>query len=180
MNKSAGIYKTEAIVLSATQMGEQDILLTFYSRGYGRITARAISARKKEGKLKGYLQPFTYGRFLLAKSKTIDIVTDVELLENFNYLRGSLAALAYAYYFSELIGKLVVGSEPDENVWRLVLRVFEVLDQRNSDLVKIKVLFEQKLLEFLGYGKQTKTAPRFIWELFGEEVKAEKFLKMVS
>jgi len=177
MSKEA-VYKTEGIILKSADLGQLDRLLTIYSRSHGKISVRAISAQKKESKLRGYLEPFTYSKFLLAKSKTIDILTDAESVDNFSFLHQNLESLAYAYYFSELIDKLIVAPERDENVWRLILRAFKVLDQKQTDLPKIKMLFEQKLLEFLGHGiPKNKKAPEVIQGLVGEKIKAEIFLK---
>ena len=171
--------------------------MTIYTRGYGKIQARAISARKKESKLNGALQSFTYGNFLLAKSKTIDIVTDLEVISSYSYLHSHLENLGYAFYFSELIDKLIPAPERDDNVWRLVSRAFEVLNNpptplcvrgaeggevcvKGKNLPKIKILFEDKLAEFLGHGKieQVKPAQRlnYLQGLAGEQINSQKFL----
>jgi len=177
MHKGVGVYKTEGVILKSADLGQLDRLLTIYTRGYGKIMARAISARKRESKLRGYLEPFVYAKFLLAKSRTIDILTDIEPLDNFSQLRQNLESLAYAYYFSELVDKLIPAPERDEKVWALVSRVYQVLDQKRTDLPKIKNLFEQKLLEFLGHGiPKNKKATEIIQGLAEEEIKSEKFL----
>ena len=181
MNKLP-VFKTEGIILKTADLGELDRLLVIYTKGYGKILVRAISVRKKESKLKGLIQNFTRANFLLAKSKTINIVTDVELIDSFNFLHGSLRSLAYAFYFSELIDKLIVGPENDPNVWRLVSRVFEVLNKPGSDLSKIKEAFERKLLEFLGYSdlRVAKARIDFIQSLADGEIKSLKFLKQLK
>ncbi|MFH1385638.1 MAG: DNA repair protein RecO, partial [Patescibacteria group bacterium] len=104
MNKLP-IYKTEGIILKSADWGDLDRLLTIYTRGYGKIQARAISARKRDSKLNGLLQSFTLSQFLLAKSKTIDIITDLSVINGYNYLHNNLESLGYAFYFSELIDK---------------------------------------------------------------------------
>ncbi len=209
MNKLP-VYKTEGIILKSADWGDLDRLLTIYTRGYGKIQARAISARKKESKLNGWLQSFTFGQFLLAKSKTIDIITDLSVINSYNYLHANLEILGYAFYFSELIDKLIPAPERDENVWRLVNRVFEVLNsphpslkiregarpplklrggegELSSDLSKIKIAFEDKLLEFLGHPKPAacgKTLPtqrlNYLQSLAGERINSHKFLAQIN
>lgn len=181
------VYKTEGIILKTADLGELDRLLIIYTKGYGKISARAISVRKKESKLRGLLQSFVYARFLLAKSRTIDIVTDVEILDNFNFLRGNLFRLGLAFYFSELVDKLVVAPERDENLWRLILRGFEVLNQPGVNLSKIKTAFEEKLLEFLGHpgfemrGKISPHQKAFYLEsLVGGPIKSTRFLTSLN
>lgn len=200
------VFKTEGIIIKSADLGELDRLITVYSRGYGKILTRAISARKLESKLRGYLEPFTYSSFLLAKSKTIDIVTDIEPIDNFSHLHGNLESLAYAFYFTELIDKLVVAPERDDKIWALILRAFQVLNEYNSprpslksregvanppsyikrgvggvNLSKIRVLFEQKLLEFLGHGlPKNKTALEIIQGLVGKRIESNKFLGQIN
>lgn len=200
MANKVSIYKTEGIIIKAVDLGELDRLLFVYTRGYGKISLRAISARKKESKLRGLLEPFTRGQFVLAKSKTIDIVTDFEVADSFSYLHKNLESLAYAYYFAELIDKLITSPEGDEDVWRLVARVFEVLNDppkalcvastkggevcvQGKNLAQIKILFEEKLVEFLGYGKmnQLKIVQRlnYLESLAGERINSHKFLRQM-
>ena len=204
MNKLP-VYKTEGIILKATDLGDLDRLVTVYTRGYGKIQARAISVRKKESKLNGLLQSFTYGHFLLAKSKTIDIITDLEVINSYNYLHSHLANLGYAYYFAELIDKLIPAPERDDNVWRLAARVFEVLNNPPAppsftgglNLSKLKILFEDKLLEFLGQpslklwlashpklNHQDKISPvqrlNYLQSLAGERINSYKFLAQIG
>jgi len=181
MNKLP-VFKTEGIILRTADLGELDRLFVIYTKGYGKISARAISIRKKESKLKGLFQNFTRANFLLAKSKTIDILTDAEPIDNYNFLHSNLRSLAYAFYFSELIDKLIVGPENDHNVWRLASRAFEVLNQPQKDLPKIKEAFEKKLLEFLGYASPALAKERtdFIQSLADGEIKSFKFLKQLG
>ncbi|KKS65673.1 MAG: repair protein RecO protein [Parcubacteria group bacterium GW2011_GWA1_42_7] len=182
MNKLP-VYKTEGIIIRTADLGELDRLISIYTKGYGKILVRAISARKKESKLKGFLQNFTYARFSLAKSRTIDIVTDVEVINGFSYLHNHLNNLCCAFYFSELIDKLIAGPEMDENVWRLILRAFEVLDEPGKNLSQIRGLFEDKFLEFLGHptlamrGKETKMQKlNYLQNLAGGKIRSFKFL----
>lgn len=178
------VYKTEGIILKSADWGDLDRLLTIYTRGYGKIQARAISARKKDSKLNGCLQSFTHGQFLLAKSKTIDIVTDLEVFDSHQFLRGHLENTAYAWYFAELIDKLIPAPERDEDIWRLIFRAFEVLNQKRNDLPKIRIAFEDKLVEFLGHGKMDYPKPaqrlNYLQSLAGENLNAQKFLAQIS
>jgi len=175
--KGVGVYKTQGIILKKTELSDTDRLLTVYTQSAGKILVRAKGIGKKESKLKSLTEPFNLCEFMLAKSKTMDVLAGVYPIKEFSYLHNNLSSLAYAFYFAELIDKMVAAPERDDNLWRLILRAFEVLNQKRDDLPKIKTLFEQKLLEFLGHGKPTKkTALEIIRELVGERIQTEKFL----
>jgi len=186
MANKVSIYKTEGIIIKAADLGGLDRLLFVYTRGYGKIAVRAISARKKESKLRGLIEPFTRGQLVLAKSRTVDIVTDFEVADSFSYLHKNLENLAYAYYFAELIDKLITSPEGDDDIWRLVARGFEVLNQKRGDLAEIRVMFEDKLIEFLGHSKSArlgKTLPlqrlNYLQSLAGERLNSPKFLAQI-
>lgn len=179
-----GIFKTEGIILKASPLSEADLILTIYTSGYGKISARAISARKKRSKLKGFLQPFSLAKFSFAKSRTIDIITEVQPINNFLVLKRDLKLLAYAFYFSELLDKLIIGPERDERIWKLAWRAFEVLEEENKDLPEIKKAFENKLLQFLGYGilNENNNLKRlnYFQNLAGERINSAGFLGEVG
>ena len=60
-----GLYKTEAVVLRARDLGEADRILTLYSREYGKLDAVAKGVKKMRSKMGGSAQPLTYSSFLL-------------------------------------------------------------------------------------------------------------------
>ena len=62
-------YNTKAIVLSCRPSGEDDCLVTLFTQAYGKIHARAISARKPTSKLRGHIEP---GRKIDAMLTSID------------------------------------------------------------------------------------------------------------
>jgi len=221
------VYKTEGIIIKKTDLAEIDRFLTIYTKDLGKILIRAKGIGKKESKLKSLIEPFNLCEFLLARSKTIDVLTNVYPIKEFDFLHSNLTSLAYAFYFAELIDKLVVAPERDDKIWALLKRAMEVLDKpnsviprpkaeespanaggevpqtreiprgvyternecaRNDGLNRIKILFEQKLLEFLGHGlpphqngvggiPKNKTAPEVIQGLVDGPILSEKFLK---
>ena len=181
------VYKTEGIILKKTDLSDTDRLLTVYTKKFGKILVRARGVGKKESKLKSLIEPFNVYEFLLARSKNIDVLANSSLIKEFIFLRSNLENLALAIYFAELVDKLVVAPEEDENLWLLITRATEVLNERRTDLRKIKTAFEQKLLEFLGhptFAMQGKSTPlqktHYFESLAGEEIKSVKFLSPLS
>ena len=141
------VYKIEGIIIKKAGLGEMDRLLTIYSREHGKIQVRAKSVRKAESKLKGFLELFTHSIFLLAHSKTIDIVTGVEPINIFPHLRSNLNLVNRSFNIVGLINRLVVAPERDESLWQLILQTFQSLDGGAGGAD-----FEERLLEVLGYG----------------------------
>ncbi len=76
------LIKTKAIVIRSLPYGESDLVVTFFSPGFGIIRGMAKGARKSRRRFQGSLEPFTtvmLGAFLkesgaLARVDTADIV----------------------------------------------------------------------------------------------------------
>lgn len=176
------VYKTQGIIIKKKDLSEADRLLTIYTKDFGKICVRAKAVQKSSAKLKGHLELFVVSYLMMAQGKNLDIVTGAETIENYSFLRRHLPSLAAAYYFSELIDKLIVGPEKDTRIWPLLLASFFQLNQSQPKIESLIKLFEQKLLEFLGYDLSAKQQDPilFIQHTLGEKINSKKFLNVLK
>ena len=170
------LYKTQGIIIKKANLGEVDRLLTVYTKDFGKILVKGKSVRKNQAKLKGHLELFLQSHLMIAPGKGLDIVTGAEIIESFSYLHQNLASLTAAYYLSELTDKLIAGPEKDANIWNLLLLSFQRLNQENQKIKTITSDFENRFLEFLGYGSYQKNPLAFIESLLGEKMKSYQLL----
>ncbi len=174
------LYKTEGIVLNKEQSNDVDAILTVYTRNRGKIYVKAKGVRKKESKLKGFLEPFSHNSFLLVRSRTwADVLAGAETIEYFATVFEDVRRLALAFFIAETLDKTIVAPERDEEAWQFIVKVFQTLNNKNYAPEKIKVAFEKRILEVLGYDSSGKNLLRQINELAGEEIKSHKFLQEV-
>jgi len=172
------LYKTQGIIIKNSNLGEFDRLITVYSKDFGKLAIKGKAVRKNQAKLKGHLELFLYSHLMVAPGRGWDIITSAETIKSFSSLHQNLPALFAAAYFSELIDKLIVGPEKDENIWQLVLNSFEHLEAR-KEVKPIIGNFENKLLEFLGYGQQ-KDFISFVESLVNDKIRSYQDLtKMI-
>src|SRR3989344_8334314 len=92
-------YSSDCIVLSRRNYGEADRILTVYSRHYGKLKLLAKGVRKPKSKKRGHIEVFSRLRFSASKGKGIDIITEAELIEPYDFLRRDLRKTSLAYYF---------------------------------------------------------------------------------
>lgn len=170
------LYKTQGIIIKRDNLGEFDRLLTVYTKSFGKILLRGKSIRKNQSKLKGHLELFSCIDLLIAPSKNLDVITGADIIENFPGLRNNLPSLSAAYYLSELTDKMIAGSEKDENIWLALLSSFQGLNQSNQEIKAVVSSFENKLLEFLGYGQQ-KNPLNFVESFLKERLNSKRFLQ---
>ena len=171
------LYKVRGIIIKKTNLGDTDRLITVYSKDFGKILVKAKSIRKNQAKLKGHLELFLYSHLMIAPGKGFDIITGAETIEPFSRLHNRLPSLVAGYYLAELGDKLIVGPEKDENIWALFLSTLRQLNQVNCDTKATISNFENRLVEFLGYGTEKYNIDNVFQSLLGEKVKSKYFLQ---
>ena len=72
---SERIYRTEAIVLRRSELGEADRVLTIYTPQWGKLRTIAKGVRRPASKLRGHLELFTRAKLLLARGRNLDVIT---------------------------------------------------------------------------------------------------------
>ncbi len=77
------LYRDEAVVLRTQKLGEADRIVTFLTRGSGRIRAVGKGVRRTRSKFGSRLEPFMQVDLQLAHGRSLDIVTQVETIEPF-------------------------------------------------------------------------------------------------
>jgi len=113
----ASTYTSDAIILKRWDYKEQDRMVRVLTRDHGKITCRAISARKTTSKLAGHLEPFIHTQAFFARSKTIDIIAGSNTVDSFSRLRQSIPHYAIAGYFAEIVDRAVQERDPDAAVF---------------------------------------------------------------
>lgn len=144
------LFKTEAAVLRTRELGEADRLVTLLSRERGKINAVAKGARKIKSKLAAGVDLFIYGNYMLYQGKTLATVTQQEIVETFTHLKEDPAAYAYAFYFSELVDRVLIEEAKSRGVLRLLTDAWRVL-KGERDFFLLARAFEIKLLSAVGY-----------------------------
>src|SRR3989338_9061884 len=152
-------YKTRAICLKNTPLGEADKLVTLFTYRHGKIRAKAPGAARVPSRLGGVVQTFTYGDFLLAKGRTIDIIAQCEVRETFQPIRENPKFLKSGFYFIKLADLATVEGQPNPELFKLLLKylailLFPKLDissdriEKNFEieLMKVEVIYKEKVL----------------------------------
>ncbi len=145
-------YRAEALVLKHQPLGEADLLVTCYTREEGKVRAVARGARRPASKLVGHLEPLTRVSLSLARGRSLDQVTQAQVVDSFAALKGDLSAVAKGLYVAELVGGFGVEASANPALYRLALETLASLlpedGQPPSDLPLR--FFELHLLEVSG------------------------------
>lgn len=149
------IQKTEAFVLKSQPFRTSSLLVTTFTRSFGKVKGVAKGVRKE-----GMIRPSTFEPFTLLEvvyyekiRSEIHLISEASILETFEGLRRELQTLATAYYFVELVDQLTESHDPHEPIFELLHFAFQLLPSFPSSLVarffEIRLLHETGLLPHL-------------------------------
>lgn len=138
-------YRTEALTLARSTLGEADLLITLYSRDRGKIRAVAKGARRSTSKLVGHLEPLTRVQLSLSMGRNLDIITQAQVLSNFNPLKENLAAITKGLYVAELVDGFGSEAQPNPAVYDLALDILEAIAGDSESELPLR-FFELRLL----------------------------------
>jgi len=144
------VYKTEAIVLKRTNLGEADSIITFYTPNLGKIRAIAKGVRRPKSKLGGHLDLLTQSSLLLAQGQNLDVITQCQTIESFLPLRSDLWRTSCAIYVVELVDQFTAEEVENYPIYRLLQTALLRLCEAQSNELVLRY-FELQLLSHLGY-----------------------------
>ena len=147
------LYRLSAIVLKRRDTGEADRLLTVLTADRGKLTLLAKGVRRSASRKAGHIEPFTYVQLLVAKGRSLHLVTQAETMEAHRHLREDLWLSAWAYYVAELADAFIRDEDPHAPLFDLLLETLGRLDQGNEPALAVRY-YELHLLGLAGFQPQ--------------------------
>ncbi|MBU0605579.1 MAG: DNA repair protein RecO [Candidatus Omnitrophica bacterium] len=146
------IQKSDGILLRRQDLRETSILLTFYTRDFGKIKGIVRGVRGPRAIFGGgAYELFALDEIIFYERKGGEIFTisQCDLLNYFNPIRASLEKLSYASYIVELLDSVTGLSDKNSEVFDLALNSITLLAGHSSSR-RVARIFEIKLLSLLG------------------------------
>lgn len=150
------LYRVSGVVLRHRDLGEADRLVRLLTRERGKLSVVAKGAKRPKSKLASAVQPFTQSRLQIAVGRSLDIITQAQLVDSHYALRTDLTRLAYANHLSELVDAFLEEGQRSARVYDLHLGALRRL-AAGEPLDLVARAFELVLLSLLGFGPQWET-----------------------
>jgi DNA repair protein RecO (recombination protein O) len=148
-------YKTEAIVIKKTKLGEADSILTFFTPGLGEIQGFARSLRKTKSKMAGHLELLTHSTVSFSRGRNIDTITGAQTINTFLPLKSDLWLTSCGLYVAELVNQFAAEHQENYPLFQLTLETLQRLCQENNKELVLRY-FELHLLDTSGYRPQLR------------------------
>lgn len=148
---------TQGIVLSRTDFGEADRILTILTPDHGRIRAIAKGVRKIKSKLAGGIELFSISQITFIQGKS-DIYTLISsrLDKHFGRIGKDIERTMFGYEVLRLINKSVEDNAGEE-YFALLGQVLAALDRQNLPQPAIELWLSAQLLKLAGHSPNLST-----------------------
>ena len=147
-----GSNEAHAVLLNATDYGESDMILTFYTEEFGKVKGIAKGARRSRRRFVGALDAPSHVKGIFHHSEKSDLVRvdAASLTDGFSGLKTDVLRYAESCCLLELVSETTREGQPSAAIYRLLLE-FLRLFETGGDNKTLLLFFEIKLLGLAGY-----------------------------
>lgn len=143
--------RAEGIVLRRLTVTESSLIVTWYTREFGKLKTLAKGARRSKGPFQGKIDLFYRDEIVFLRSRRSDLhlLHDCFLEEAHAELRQSIESLTAGSYVCELVDLATEREDPNEKIYELLATVLPALEVRHDGVLLI--WFELRLLAAAGW-----------------------------
>ena len=144
------MYQTEGIILSVEKSGEADIVLSIFTKQFGKVRCVAQSVRKNESKLRSILQSGyrVHCIFVPLRSGWYRL-TSATLLESFPDIRKDSLKLSEMQFGYQIANGVLFETFQDEALWDFFLQWATELSGMQLNKTSLKNIRHWFLFNFL-------------------------------
>lgn len=146
-------YNATGFVLHRTSLGEADRIVTIFTKEHGKLNAVAKGSRRANSKLTGATEPFTNAKYMFGRGRSLDVISQTEILQSYPAIRTDLDLLARASYICELLDRTTVAHDmtASEAIYELTSAAFLLLQRAGPYPDGVVHAYELHLMSELGY-----------------------------
>ena len=145
-----GIIKTKGIIISESNMGDFDKMLTMLTPGQGKISCVAKGARRPKSSLLAGTQFLCFGEYIMYKGAENYTINSCETIEMFYNIRIDLDKLENAVKITKIIQDVTGENENCYKILQLYLNTLFMISESEKDFEFVISIFKLKLLCYLG------------------------------
>lgn len=144
------------MIIKSEPLGEYDRRVVILTKERGKISAFAKGARKPGNRLMAPTNPFSFGQFKLYEGRNSYNMSDAEITNYFEGLRGDFAGAYYGMYFLEICDYYTRENNDETGMLKLMYQSLRALSSPSFENRLVRYIFEIKSValngEFSGMG----------------------------
>ncbi len=143
-------YSSEGFVIARRKFSEADRIIILFTKDLGKISLIAKGVRKLTSRKRGGLEVFNHIKFSAVSTKSLDILTEVQVVNPLDEIRSDLKKISLAYYFCEVIGRITRDEETHRKLFEILGDYFEKL-KTSKKLKTLRLDFIHEVLVNIGF-----------------------------
>lgn len=143
-------YRALGLTLRRSPIREADLLSVLYTREYGKLELLARGAQRLTSKLMGHLEPLTLVRVSIARGRSMDQVTEAEVVDAFPAVKNGYENAARGLYVAELVDGFSALSAANADLFNLSVQTLEALGTARAPDLALRY-FDLQLLGLSGF-----------------------------
>lgn len=133
-----GVQTSEAVVLRTWPLEEADLIVSIFTRDFGRLKGLAKAALKSRKRFGGALEPMTVVRvwFVERAGQELARLDQMEVMRSPLAERVDVARMAVLSFYAEVLDEALPERDPQETVFRLLGNALEQTTAAESDVAQ--------------------------------------------
>lgn len=159
---------TTGIILSRTDYGEADRILTLLTPDQGKLRLMAKGVRKVKSKLAGGIELFSVSDIVFIRGRSdIGTMVSTRLIKHYGDIVKDVSRTMLGYDLIKMLNR-ATEDEPEREYFALLEQTFVALDDLMVPLDVIRMWFLMQLIQLDGHAPNLHTDPR------GQKLVADK------
>lgn len=147
--------RTKGVIIKQHDYGEGHRMLSIFAEGMGIIKAVSYGAKKVKSGKAASSQFLCFGEFELSGGGDIMTLKSVDVSDSFFPITEDIEKLALCSYFADITYAMLGECNADDRLLRVFLNIIYALAYRDENIMKIKSVYELKLMSIEGYEPRT-------------------------
>ena len=151
MGETVNRFTTQGLVIKEMSVGENDRLVTIFTKEFGILKAYVPGAKSIKSKRSAATGLLTYSSFTITRKGEIYRINEAEIISSFFSVGQDVETLSLCQYFCELSSVFVERMNPNEEFLRLILNSLHFLTKDKKYPPFIKAITEFRVAVISGY-----------------------------
>lgn len=147
--------RAKGIIIKQHDYGEGHRMISVFAEELGIIKAVGYGAKRVKSGKAASSQFLCFGEFELTGGGEIMTLKNVNVSDSFYAVTEDIKKLALCSYFADITYAMLGECNPDDRLLRVFLNTIYALAYREENIMKIKSVYELKLMSIEGYAPRT-------------------------
>lgn len=145
------VLDTQGIVLRAVKYRDKDLILTIFTRKYGKVSAIAKGAQGQKSRFLSASQLFSYNNYNLRKQKDMFALYQADNIKSFYNISMDFESFSYASFIIKLVEANIVEGQPNNRLFELLAQTLFLYSEKIDNKNLVLDAFLLKFVDYMGY-----------------------------